>query len=124
MEYLSDGAVDVLWERRANSAVWQPDAVSLGDYSGTYFSEELDAIWRLVVRDKQLVLWRAGREDGPLLPVQLDVFSRHFGLWDDPLIAGFKFARDAAGRITHFSITTPPHDDVVRDLQFVRVRER
>ena len=124
MEYLSDGAVDVVWERMANSAVWQPDTARLDNYTGTYFSEELDAVWRLVVHDGKLVLWRGGREDGPLQPMQLDVFSRHFGLWNEPLIAGFKFGRDSAGRVTHFSITTPPHDDVVRNLQFVRVRER
>ena len=32
--------------------------------------------------------------------------------------------RDAAGRITHFSVTTPPGADVVRDLRFVRQSSR
>jgi hypothetical protein len=49
------------------------------------------------------------------------VFSRHFGPWNQPLVASFAFARDATGAITHFTITTPAGADVVRDLLFVRV---
>jgi hypothetical protein len=116
VEYLSEGVVGDAAERMAESAVWRPDATVLAEYAGTYASEELNAVWRLAARNGQLVLRRPGRMDGPLLPFQPDVFSRHFGVWNEPLIASFAFARDSAGRITHFAITTPPGEDVVRDL--------
>lgn len=124
LEYVSQGEVDVVWERLPDSAVWRPDSAALADYAGTYFSGELDTVWQLAVRDGDLVLRRPGRADGPLLPMRPDVFNRHFGLWNEPLVAGFEFSRDSTGRITHFTITTPPGADVVRGLRFVRAPAR
>ena len=121
MAYVSDGVVDVVWQRMAESDVWRPDSASLADYAGTYASEEIDAVWRLAVRSGKLVILRPGRTDGSLLPAQLDLFSRHFGQWNEPLVAAFKFSRDSTGRVTHFELTTPPGEDVVRDLRFNRV---
>ena len=122
MAYVSDGAVDVVWQRIAESDVWRPDSAALADYVGMYASEEIDAVWRLSVRNGMLVVLRPGRADGPLRPAQLDLFSRHFGPWNEPLVAAFKFSRDSSGRVTHFALTTPPGEDVVRDLRFNRVR--
>lgn len=124
MEYMSEGEVDVVWERMADSAVWRPDSMILAEYAATYFSEELNAVWQLAVHNGKLVLRRPGQADGPLLPMRSDVFSRHFGVWNEPLVASFEFKRDAAGSITHFAITTPPGADVVRDLRFLRVPGR
>lgn len=124
LNYVSDGEVGIVLERMADSAVWRPDSSALTEYVATYFSEELDAVWHLAVHDGNLVLRRPGREDGPLLPIQRDVFSRHFGMWNEPLVASFEFSRDSIGRITHFAITTPPGADVVRGLRFVRVPAR
>jgi len=122
MSYVSDGAVDVVWQRIAESDVWHPDSASLADYAGTYVSEEIDAVWRLAVRNGKLVVLRPGRADGHLLPGKLDQFSRHFGPWNEPLIAAFQFSRDSTGRVTHFELTTPAGEDVVRGLRFNRVR--
>lgn len=107
MEYLSEGEASAAWERMPDSAVFRPNAVSLSEYAATYFSEELDAIWQLAVSDGNLVLQRPAREDRPLTPIKRDTFSRHFGLWNEPVVASLVFGRDSAGRITQFTITTP-----------------
>jgi len=124
MDYVSEGDVGVTWERMPDSAVFRPDSVSLSDYAATYFSEELDAVWQLAVRNGNLVLQRPGRADRPVTPMKRDTFSRHFGLWNEPLVASLVFGRDSAGRITEFTLTTPPGADVVRNLRFVRVPSR
>jgi CubicO group peptidase (beta-lactamase class C family) len=121
MSYMSSGVVDAEWERMADSLVWRPDSIALTDYAGQYVSGDLDTIWKLAVSGGQLVLLRAGREVGPLLPIEADVFSRHFGVWNEPLITRFRFHRNPAGRVVEFTITTPPGSDVVRDLRFVRL---
>lgn len=121
LQFLSEGENDGGAVRLPASAVWRPDARALAEYAGTYFSDELDAVWRLAVEDGPLVLRRRGHAAGRLVPTRPDVFSRHFGPWNLPLVASFAFGRDAAGAITHFTITTPAGADVVRDLLFVRV---
>ena len=78
-------------------------------------------VWRLVSRDGKLLLQRSGSPELALAPSRPDLFTRGFGAWNEPLIALFQFSRNPAGRITQFTITTPPGDDVVRDLRFVRV---
>lgn len=121
LQFLSEGENDGGAVRVMDSAVWRPDARALAAYAGTYFSEELDAVWRLAVEDERLVLSRFGQPTGRLVPTRTDVFSRHFGSWNQPLVVSFAFARDATGGITHFTITTPAGADVVRDLLFVKV---
>jgi hypothetical protein len=121
LQYLSEGEFDGGAERMPDSAVWLPDSRALAEYAGTYFSEELDAVWRLSVENGLLVLSRFGHTAGPLVPTRPDVFSRHFGLWNLPLVVSFEFARDPTGSVTHFTITTPSGSDVVRELLFVRV---
>lgn len=121
MSYVSSGAVDAEWERVPESLVWRPDTAALADYAGEYVSRDLDTIWKIAVAKGRLVLFRAGREDGPLSPFRRDEFRRHFGPWNDPLVTQFRFHRDQAGRVVRFTITTPPGADVVRDVRFVRL---
>lgn len=124
VDYMSEGHVDSTAERVADSALWRPDSTMLADYAGTYASEELDAVWEIAVRNGRIVLRSPGRPDGSLQPINQDTFSRHFGAWNEPLVASLTFARDSTGMITQFSITTPPGDDVVRNLVFLRLPVR
>jgi CubicO group peptidase (beta-lactamase class C family) len=121
LEYVSDGQVVSSSERIPDSDGWRPDPSELSVYAGTYSSEELGVVWRLSERDGRLELRRPEGPELALLPNRRDVFIRHFGFWAEPLVARFEFGRDAAGRITHFTITTPPGEDVVRELRFVGV---
>jgi CubicO group peptidase (beta-lactamase class C family) len=124
MQYRTGDEVLASWERIADSALWRPDSTALSGYAGTYFSAELNTVWTLDGRNGELVLRRPGRASGPLLPTRPDVFTRHFGVPYEPLVALFEFKRDSAGRIGYFTITTPPGEDVVRGLRFVRVSGR
>jgi CubicO group peptidase (beta-lactamase class C family) len=122
LEFLSEGENVGVVERTPEGKAWRPSASDLAAYAGTYFSQELDAVWQLGARNGDLVIRRPGGTDALLLPMERDVFSRGHGNWREPLNALFGFKRDASGRVTHISITTPPGDDVVRDLRFVKVR--
>ncbi|MBM3792161.1 MAG: beta-lactamase family protein, partial [Acidobacteria bacterium] len=66
-----------------------PSADELGRYQGTYFSEELDARYRLVVEEEKLYLRGRNLPEDPLQPTFRDGFA----------IAGsyLEFARDADG---------------------------
>jgi hypothetical protein len=106
----------------ADADLWRPAGAVLAEYAGTYFSEELNVVWQLAERDGDLVIRHPGSPDALLVPFQHDVFTRGFGFWAAPLVARIEFKRDPTGRITHFSIATPPGEDAVRDLRFARVK--
>ena len=108
-------------ERVPDSLLWRPSAAELAEYAGVWFSQEVDAGWRLETRGARLVLQRQGQPDLTLRPVERDLFIRGFGSWLNTLNAELKFHRDAAGRLTHFAVSTPPGQDPVRGLRFVRV---
>ena len=114
------GPAETLW-RVAESALWRPTARALKEYTGTWFSDELDTGWHLHVRGEQLVLSRTGQRDLSLRPIERDKFIRGFGPWVNEFTAQIHFHRDGAGNITHLTVSTPPGEDSVRDLRFVRV---
>lgn len=108
-------------ERVPDSLLWQPGR-SVGEYQGTWYSEDLDAVWQLVMRDdRQLVLRRHGLPDHTLRPVTRDVFTRGFGPWASALTARVEFHRNAQGAITHFTVSTPPGQDSAVGVAFSRV---
>jgi CubicO group peptidase (beta-lactamase class C family) len=121
LDYVSEGDVVGTVERIPDSEVWSPEPAQLAGYAGTYSSTELGVVWRLFESQGRLMLRRPAGPELALVPNRRDVFNRNFGFWAEPLVARFDFGRDPAGRITHFTITTPPGEDVVRDLRFVRV---
>jgi len=108
-------------ERVPDSLLWRPSAAEVAEYAGVWFSQELDAGWRLEPRGSRLVLHRQGQPDLTLRPVERDLFMRGFGSWVSTLNAELRFHRDGAGRLTHFIVSTPPGEDSVRGLRFVRV---
>jgi len=117
----SGGPAEAL-ERVPDSLLWRPGR-SVGMYQGTWYSQDLDAVWHLVMRDdRHLVLRRQGFPDHTLLPVARDVFTRGFGPWASALNARIEFHRNARGAITHFTVSTPPGQDSAVGVAFTRVR--
>jgi hypothetical protein len=111
-------------ERVADSLVWNPAAARLAEYAGRWFSPDLDTAWELAVRGDRLLLRRRVGRALTLRPVAPDEFVRGFGWWAEPLVARFRFHRDASGAVTHFTVSTPPGEDSVRDLRFERIAPR
>ena len=83
-----------------------PSATKLGEYVGTYGSDELDVKLTVVMKDGQLVLRRRPADEGPLRPTYEDDF-------DGP-VGSLRFSRDARGRVTGFGI----YAGRARDVRF------
>jgi hypothetical protein len=85
--------------------------IRVGDYTGTYRSDELDVKLVVAERDGKLVLRRRPADELELRPVYADDFSA-------PTIGTIRFARNAAGVVTGFSI----YGGRVLDVRFERAR--
>ncbi|MEO5590492.1 MAG: serine hydrolase domain-containing protein [Gemmatimonadaceae bacterium] len=116
----NDGPAEVM-DRIPDSALWRPSAAALAEYAGVWFSQEINTGWQLKEHGEKLVLRRPGRADLALWPVERDVFVRGFGSWEEPLMTRLHFHRDAAGKLTHLSLSTPSGENAVKNLRFVRV---
>lgn len=121
LEFVAEGEVVGSMQRVPDAEVWRPDGPELASYAGTYYSDELNASWRLLPGDGTLTLRRPGALDLAMVAVRPLLFTRAFGAWNAPLGVKFQFVRDAGGAITSFTLTTPPGEDVVRDLRFTRM---
>jgi hypothetical protein len=122
LESSYEGRVLETATRMDESALWRPDPAALAEYEGRYFSPDVDAAWRIAVRDGRLMLQRRGQSDLALLPVERDRFLRGFGDWMEIISVRIDFHRDAAGRITHLTASTPAGDSAVQGLRFDRIR--
>ena len=71
-----------------------PAAEQLAEYGGVYRSDEMDAVFRLSVKDGQLQVARIKLRPAALDPMFRDTFRSPAGV--------FQFTRDAAGRIDGF----------------------
>jgi CubicO group peptidase (beta-lactamase class C family) len=87
---------------------WNPSAGELADYAGAYHSVELDATWRLDVRDRQLIARRSPEDSTMLLPQIHDEFRA------GPMFVSF--LRNTAGLVDRMSVTV----GAVRAITFVR----
>jgi hypothetical protein len=105
----------------ADALVWRPPAAMLSEYAGRWFSPDLDTAWELAPSGDRLRLRRGGGAALTLVPVARDEFARGFGWWAEPLVARLRFHRSAGGAITHFTVSTPPGEDSVRELRFDRI---
>jgi CubicO group peptidase (beta-lactamase class C family) len=88
----------------------------LGEYAGTYRSDELNAVYTLSARDGRLAVrgWRD--EYGPLQPVVADGFS----LRPPSLPPAFvRFTRDGRKQVTGFTLSTSG----CKDIGFVKAAE-
>ncbi len=93
-----------------------PSTMSVADYVGTYTSEELDVKLVVASRDGKLVLRRRPADEFELRPVYLDDFATQAASGEQG-IGTLRFARDASGTITGFSI----YAGRVLDVRFTRV---
>jgi CubicO group peptidase (beta-lactamase class C family) len=78
-----------------------PSAAQLQDYTGTFYSPELDVTWPLVVDQGKLAIRDQHRKFEtkiqPVEPAMKDAFSGEAGL--------LRFTRDAAGKVTGFDLS-------------------
>jgi len=82
-------------------------AADLARFAGSYFSAELDAIYRFTVRDGGLVVRVEQQPELPVMPVGEDEFRVEFSSRAWPASpARLKFARDASGNVAGFSMSS------------------
>ncbi|MEX1129998.1 MAG: serine hydrolase domain-containing protein [Vicinamibacterales bacterium] len=73
---------------------YTPSADQVAEFAGTYRSDEMDAVFRMTVKDGALRLERSKLQPAPLEPMITDTFRTQAGL--------VQFTRDGAGRVTGF----------------------
>lgn len=106
MEMQSSGGAEGALTFVAKPAV-APSADDLAALAGIYYSAEADARWVISVRDGQLRLKRPRADEDALRPAFEDAFTGR-------QISALRFTRDAAKRVTGFTVSTGR----VRRLQF------
>jgi hypothetical protein len=90
-----------------------PDPSRLAEYVGSYRNDELQSVWKLVVRDGKLVRQQWMAEDQELQPAFPDGFIADLSEGQFLL----HFNRDPSGHITGFDAAT----DMVRPMTFTRL---
>ena len=73
-----------------------PTRAQLEEFTGDYRSDEMDAVFRITVKDGGLRLERTKSRPAPLEPTVTDVFTGPAG--------AVRFVRNSAGRITGFTL--------------------
>jgi hypothetical protein len=87
-------------------APFNPNAEELAEYSGAYFSEEIDPVYTIVIEDGSLRLVRMKHQPETLQPTMRDVFSGDIGT--------LHFTRDANHHISGLTLNT----DRIRNFRF------
>ena len=86
---------------RITEPAWEPSANDLKNYTGTYFSKELEAFYRVEVNDEgKLVLRHRRLEDIALKADEKDLFAGAFP------IMNLEFIRNAEGVVTGFEASS------------------
>lgn len=91
-----------------------PDASRMNEYVGSYKNDELQAVWKLVVREGKLIRQQWMAEDQVLQPAFPDGFISD--LSEGQFLMHFN--RDGAGKITGFDAAT----DMVRPMTFTKMK--
>ncbi|MFN0110727.1 MAG: serine hydrolase [Blastocatellia bacterium] len=84
-------------------------AEQLTEYAGTYFSEELDTTYKLVIENGRLFSIDRNDAKRPLVPRTRELFTLMQG-------AQFEFTRDATGQVTGFGVNAGR----IRGVRFVK----
>ena len=90
------------------TAAFEPTAAQLDEFTGAYYSDELDVTYRLAVKEGKLIA-EAGSQTRPLVPAYRDAFQGPGG-------GLVEFVRDAQGRVTGFTVQAGR----VRNIHFAR----
>jgi hypothetical protein len=77
-----------------SATAYTPAAAELAEYTGPYVSEEIDPVYRMVLRDGNLTLTRLKSKPDSLRPAVRDVFTGDIGT--------VRFTRDANQHISGF----------------------
>ena len=85
-----------------------PTAAELADYAGSYVSQEIEPVYRMVVQDGKLTLTRLKHKPAPLEPRTLDVFTAEIGT--------IRFTRDPNHRVSGFVLNSGR----IRNFRFTR----
>ena len=104
LQSFGDGKPD-LFESISSST---PTAAELSDYAGSYVSQEIEPVYRMVVQDGKLTLTRLKHKPAPLEPRTLDVFTAEIGT--------IRFTRDPNHRVSGFVLNSGR----IRNFRFTR----
>jgi CubicO group peptidase (beta-lactamase class C family) len=85
-----------------------PTPAELADYAGSYVSQEIEAVYRMVVQEGKLMLTRLRHRAAPLEPRTLDAFTAEIGT--------IRFTRDSNHRISGFVLNSGR----IRNFRFTR----
>jgi hypothetical protein len=77
---------------------FKPSATELAEYEGSYVSDEIEPVYRMIVQNGKLMLTRLKREPETLEPRIRDVFSGEIGT--------IRFTRDSDHRVSGFLLST------------------
>jgi CubicO group peptidase (beta-lactamase class C family) len=113
----SDGTMEVMFRGKARPRVPetnQPSSAQLAQFTGAYFSEELEATYHVEVQNGNLVMRHRRHGTVPLTWLAGNDFAT--GAW---FMRSVEFLKDSAGKVTGLSVTV---DERSRDIRFTRVR--
>lgn len=86
-----------------------PTAEQLNEFAGSYYSEELDTAYKMIVENNRLVAVDRNGAKRPLTPSFRDAFAAFSA-------AQFEFSRDGQGRVAGFLV----HARRIRNVRFVK----
>ncbi len=86
---------------------FEPNAGQLNEFAGSYYSEELDTTYRMIVEQGRLFAIDRNGVKRPLTPAIRDFFAATSGLQ-------FEFSRDASGKVSGFAV----HAGRIRNVRF------
>ncbi len=92
-QHLRAGSDGTVFER---VEAFAPTATDLQEFAGVYRSDEMDAVFRMTLKDEALRLERTRLKPVVLEPTIKDTFIGQPG--------AIQFVRDAAGRVTGFTL--------------------
>jgi len=110
MESEDDEAEEAEEAEVESGATWCPSASELADFTGRYFSGEIETFYTIALEDESLVVQHRRLDDATLVAGERDSFSG--GRMD------FSFERDRNGEVIGFYLASGR----TRDVRFERVR--
>lgn len=94
---------------QAEEEPFDPAAVKLNEFIGTYYSEELQSSYTLTIKNDTLVAQHQRHDELKMIPVKTDAFTSNF-------LGNIQFVRDQAKHITGMKAS----NGRVRNLVFVK----